>query len=125
MPGVPLPLSRREECPKCLASLRVCRGCDFYDTASSNDCREPMADRVVEKEAANLCDYFRPRMGSGTAEGAPSADAKARLEAVFGKVEPKKAGGLAEEAAARKSSDEEKAEAARKKLESLFGGKKD
>ena len=114
-------MSRREECPKCLASLRVCRGCDFYDTAASNDCREPMADQVVEKEAANLCDYFRPRMGPGAAAGASDADAKARLEAVFGKIERKGAGALAEEAAARKSSDQEKAEAARKKLESLFG----
>ena len=118
-------MSRREECPKCLASLRACRGCDCYDTAASNDCREPMADLVAEKEAANLCDYFCPRMEAGAAADAPNADAKARLEAVFGKVEPKRAGGLAEEAAAHKSSDEEKAEAARKKLESLFGGKKE
>ena len=125
MPGVPLPLSRREECPKCLASPRACRGCDFYDTSASNDCREPMADLVAEKEAANLCDYFRPRMGPGAVAGAPSADAKAKLEAVFGKVESKRTGALAEEAAAGKSSDEEKAEAARKKLEALFGGKKD
>lgn len=33
--------------------------CTFYDQNSYNDCREPSADRVVEKEKSNFCDYFQ------------------------------------------------------------------
>lgn len=50
---------KSEECPHCYADLRVCKMCDFYDVSAYNDCREPSAPRVVEKEKANFCDFFR------------------------------------------------------------------
>jgi hypothetical protein len=84
--GVPLPIGRREECPHCTASLHVCRQCTFYDTNSSKDCREPMADEVTEKEAANYCDYFRPRGGHGGETETEAERSRARLEALFGGV---------------------------------------
>ncbi|MAZ48736.1 MAG: hypothetical protein CME65_09240 [Halobacteriovoraceae bacterium] len=52
-------IGRSEECPSCYASLRCCRMCGFYDKNSYNECREPSADRVVEKEKPNFCDYFK------------------------------------------------------------------
>lgn len=52
-------IGRSEECPKCYANLRCCRMCGFYDKNSYNECREPSADRVVEKEKPNFCDYFK------------------------------------------------------------------
>ena len=82
-------MSRREECPKCLASLRACRGCDFYDTAASNDCREPMADLVAEKEAANLCDYFCPRMEAGRQPTPPTRTPKPGWKRCSGKLSRK------------------------------------
>lgn len=53
-----IPVSRRDECPHCSCDLHCCRMCQFYDTKVYNQCREPMADRVIEKEKSNFCDYF-------------------------------------------------------------------
>ena len=51
-------LSRFEECPHCKKDLHCCKMCTFYDPAAYNECRESMAQRVVEKEKSNFCDYF-------------------------------------------------------------------
>jgi hypothetical protein len=37
--------------------------CGFFDTKAYNECREPTADRIVEKEKANFCDHYK--LGSG------------------------------------------------------------
>lgn len=52
---------RKATCSNCGADLYVCKNCEFYDTNSYNDCREPQAERVKDKERANFCDYFRFR----------------------------------------------------------------
>ena len=51
-------VAKSEECPYCYASVRCCKMCNFYDLKSYNECREPSADRIVEKEKANFCDFF-------------------------------------------------------------------
>lgn len=51
-------ISRRTECPSCSRELRVCKMCKYYDPSSYNECREPNAERVVDKEKTNFCDYF-------------------------------------------------------------------
>lgn len=51
-------IARSEECPHCYASLHSCRMCNFYDKSVYNECRETNADRIIEKEKANFCDYF-------------------------------------------------------------------
>lgn len=58
---VPEPVSRKEECPQCKSDVRCCRNCLFYDSKIYNECRETQADRILEKERSNLCDYFRPQ----------------------------------------------------------------
>lgn len=52
-------VARTEECPKCLRDLHCCRNCIFYDANAYNGCREPQAERVVEKDRRNFCDYFK------------------------------------------------------------------
>lgn len=52
-------ISLREECPKCGQDIHVCKMCKFYDVNSYNECKEPMSDRIVDKEKANYCDYFK------------------------------------------------------------------
>lgn len=52
-------IPRSETCPKCMSDLRVCKMCSFYDPQSYNECRESSAERIVEKEKANYCDYFK------------------------------------------------------------------
>jgi len=49
---------RTEECPYCSTSLHCCRMCSFYDSRVYNECRESNAERIVDKEKANFCDYF-------------------------------------------------------------------
>lgn len=50
---------KSDTCLNCHADIRCCRMCIHYDTSSYNDCREPNAARIVEKEKANFCDYFK------------------------------------------------------------------
>jgi len=52
-------ISRKEECASCRASMRCCLMCSFYDTTAYNECRELIAERVVEKDKANFCSYFK------------------------------------------------------------------
>jgi hypothetical protein len=81
---VPRPVSRREPCPSCGADLKCCLNCDFHDAASYNECRESAAERVVDKDRANHCDYFRPR-AAGSRPAAAATAAKDTLEGLFGK----------------------------------------
>ena len=75
---------RGDSCPKCKRDTKVCKGCDFYDPKMNNECRESQADRVVEKERSNFCDYFRPKQGQGLGIAKQNA-AKAAAEALFKK----------------------------------------
>ena len=64
----PLDYGRQDTCKKCGKDTRVCRNCIHFDPAAHNLCHEPQADRVVEKERANFCDYFVPQAGIGGGE---------------------------------------------------------
>ena len=76
----------RESCPGCDRPVHVCRNCDFYDPAYNNQCRETQAERVVDKDRANFCEYFAPSKRRGASSG-PSAKnaAAAKLEELFKK----------------------------------------
>ena len=80
-----LPVSRSEQCPSCMADLRVCRLCEFFAPGRSKACRETIVDEVTEKERANFCDYFKPRPGAYDSSGEQrSAQARGALDALFG-----------------------------------------
>jgi len=76
---------RRDQCPSCGADVRVCLNCRFYDAGACNECREPLADRVVDKEKANFCDYFEFGQGSGPKEDGKDK-AKKDLNDLFGNL---------------------------------------
>jgi hypothetical protein len=79
-------VGRRDTCLQCGADLHACVQCEFYDPFASNQCREPQAERVANKETANFCDFFRSSRAPVEARRAnPADDAKARLEALFKK----------------------------------------
>lgn len=79
-------VGRQEDCPHCGADLHVCLNCGFYDRSAYNECREPSAERVVDKEKSNFCDYFKPTTGAATTGGPSAADeAKRKLEELFRK----------------------------------------
>ena len=82
---LPLPLSRLAQCKACHAELHVCMLCEFYDPHIADQCREPVADFVKEKERANFCDYFKPRPNAYTPKTDFQAQAaKAELDEIFG-----------------------------------------
>ncbi|MFP6598913.1 MAG: hypothetical protein VB852_00545 [Deltaproteobacteria bacterium] len=78
------PVPRSALCSACGVELRCCMNCRFYDSSAYNDCSEPAADRVVEKDKANFCDYFSAGAGSGGTKGR-SPDAAGQLEGLFKK----------------------------------------
>ena len=75
-------VSRTEECESCYANIRCCFMCEFYDKNSYNECKEPTADRVVDKEKANFCDFFKLR---GNAKKDEKQDLLAQANALFKK----------------------------------------
>lgn len=77
-------VSRSDTCPSCRADIRCCKMCQFYDPKSYNECRESNADRIVEKEKANFCDYYKFGPGSNDAESARQ-NALAAAAALFKK----------------------------------------
>lgn len=115
--AVPLPFGRRSECPHCEVFLHTCRQCDFYDPGVSKSCRETTADEVADKEQANFCDHFRPRAGLSGGADSGAAAARAKLAALFGG----KPDARPRPAAPQVDPRDVEAEAARQKLESLFG----
>jgi hypothetical protein len=76
---------RRDACPRCDADLHACVQCTFYAPGQYNDCREPQAERVLDPERSNYCDYFSPGDGRVGGGADPKAAAKAQLDALFGK----------------------------------------
>lgn len=79
-------VGRNDICPHCNRDLRSCKQCKFYDPSAYNDCREVAAERIVDKERANFCDFFLPRGSLGGGGGYNRAkEAKKALEALFKK----------------------------------------
>lgn len=49
---------RNDTCPQCRADLRVCLNCARYDERAAQQCREPRAEPVADKDRANFCEWF-------------------------------------------------------------------
>jgi len=64
---------REGECPQCRKQTHVCRNCRFHEPGRPNDCQEPIAEHVRDKDRANFCDYFEPSPNSHN----PAGDADA------------------------------------------------
>lgn len=60
---------RRDECQFCGSDLHVCLNCAFYDPGAHNECREPMAEYVADKDRANFCDMFQFKDSSENKKG--------------------------------------------------------
>lgn len=82
--GGGITVSRSATCSKCQGWLRTCRNCRFYDPRSRNECAEPQAEPVRDKDVANFCELFaaNTKSGSAAAKEAPAVDP---FEALFKK----------------------------------------
>ena len=76
-------ISFSEECSYCSADIHNCKMCQFFDPSSYNECREPSAERIVEKEKRNFCEYFTVADGNKSTGIKP--DAISAAEALFKK----------------------------------------
>jgi len=77
-------VGRQAQCPSCGADLHCCLNCSFYDAGAYNDCREPQADRVLDKARSNFCDFFRFKQSTKSSGGA-DLNPKDKLESLFKK----------------------------------------
>lgn len=75
----------RDSCEACGADLHACRNCAHHDPSAYNQCREPNAERVLDSERGNRCDYFAPGSARGGGAEAARSAAKGALEALFKK----------------------------------------
>ena len=73
----------RSECESCHEDAHCCKNCRFYDSKVYNECRETSAEAVREKEKANYCDYFLPRLDIN--ESDKRSDLLKAAEALFKK----------------------------------------
>jgi hypothetical protein len=76
---------RQDSCPHCGRDTHACKNCEFHDRAFNNECRESSADRVVDKEKSNFCDFFKPSGRPGTGGAKSADDLKKAAEALFKK----------------------------------------
>ncbi|PIU54748.1 MAG: hypothetical protein COS89_09195 [Deltaproteobacteria bacterium CG07_land_8_20_14_0_80_38_7] len=51
-------VGRRDTCQFCSRDLHCCKQCRFYEEESYNQCKEPQAERVLDKDVSNFCGYF-------------------------------------------------------------------
>ena len=106
---LPMPLARHEACRNCGAQLHVCKLCKFYDKTRSNQCQEPIAEQVNEKEKANFCELFQIKASAYQAKDSSAVEAaNSELDALFG----------GNAATTQSSNDPDKAKS---ELEKLFG----
>jgi hypothetical protein len=77
-------VGRRDACLHCGSDLHCCLNCSFFEPSCHNQCREPEAERQVDKHAGNFCDYFSFRRGPRPTAGV-SSGARAQLDALFKK----------------------------------------
>lgn len=74
----------KETCFSCGFDLHCCLNCSFHDPRAYNQCRETQAERVVDKEKANYCDFFVFREVSSKPQAAGGvSDARKKLDDLF------------------------------------------
>ncbi len=80
-------ITREAECEHCSQDLHCCRNCRFHEPGASNQCAEPQAEWVVDKERANFCDFFMFVAGSRTSHrgGAGGSSAREKWDRLFKK----------------------------------------
>lgn len=62
-------------CPKCNAELHCCKQCTYFEPSMRFQCIKPIPVRIVLKDKANTCTFFKPQVTvarEGTAANGPS-----------------------------------------------------
>lgn len=83
-------IGRQETCSGCGNYLHCCFNCRFYVANAYHQCRETEAEWVRDKASANFCDYFQPGDKGAKADKDRAAEARKKLEALFGNKDEEK-----------------------------------
>ena len=83
--------------------------CVFFDTVAAQQCREPVADPVSDKQRANFCGYFQINPHAFTEPSDQTTASRRQVDALFGDESP-----------AAASETDTTADELRKQLEKLF-----
>jgi hypothetical protein len=84
-------IQRTDGCPYCHSDLKCCLNCRLHDPGANNQCLEPQAEWVTDKDKSNFCEFFDFRVTSPlSTPGAGGAQSDARrakdaFDALFGK----------------------------------------
>jgi len=62
-----------------------CQFCQFYEPSSYNECREPRAERILDKEKSNRCDEFQFNISENSNSTSKKEDLLKEAEALFKK----------------------------------------
>ena len=117
----------QDVCEGCSSYLHCCQNCYFYEPGHHNDCREPQAEYVSDKNGQNRCEYFRFKTARGT--GLADEDGGRRFKKADWRNLNKGGGGRKGKQPQRKRSNANpfsskggggKAQKAREALENLF-----
>ena len=82
---------RTDGCPFCHSDLKCCLNCRLHDPGANNQCVEPQAEWVADKDKANFCEFFEFRATSPLShpgsDGAQSEANRARsaFDSLFSK----------------------------------------
>jgi len=78
-------------CTACGRDLHACVQCRHYDRHAHNQCREPLAEWVTDRERRNFCDYFglNPAGGRGAGVLDREQNARSKLNSFFKTDAPK------------------------------------
>jgi hypothetical protein len=52
----------RAACLHCSSDLHVCKNCRYYAIGKPNDCLVPGTDPIRDREKANFCEEFKPKL---------------------------------------------------------------
>jgi hypothetical protein len=59
---LPIAVSSLKECPQCRAALHACRQCTHFEPTRRFECRQPIIERLADKNGHNECDGFALRV---------------------------------------------------------------
>jgi hypothetical protein len=78
-------LFRTDECGGCGRDLRCCRNCVHFQPTAHNQCLEPVAEWVADKERANFCEYFTfaDTQSGASARKSPEEEAREKWKKLF------------------------------------------
>lgn len=76
-------VSRYDVCQNCGRDLKVCKNCVFFSPGAYNDCSEPQAERITDKERSNFCEYFTYKAIRKEVSDKKVSDSKSAFDALF------------------------------------------